>query len=96
MEIRKHVPKIRIPDNGKPKITPEVKPTELPDLDLRIALDDVPNLPIVRRSFKALANFVSRRFTGITIFKDSVQSIWDWIVRIIQLIITKLKGKDNE
>ena len=86
MKMRKHDPKIRLPKKEEPKIVPEVEPIPLPDLDLRITLDDVPNLPIVRRSFKALANFVSRRFTGITIFKDKVQSLWDWIRQLIQLI----------
>ena len=97
MEMRKHTPKIRLTKKEELKIAPEVEPIELPDLDLRITLGDIHNLPLFKRSWKMVANFLTNRFVGIKLFTvNKSQSIMDWVIRIIQLIITKLKGKDNE
>ncbi len=97
MEIRKHTPKIRLPKEEEPKIAPEVAPIELPELDVSITLGDIHNLPLFKRSWKLVANFLTNRFVGIKLFTvNKSRSIMDWVIRIIQLIITKLKGKNNE
>ena len=102
MEWKKDIPKRRLPKKREPEMVnlDDLPPNKEPDRKVKMTFGDLHNLSWFRNSWKAVANLASRKFTGITIFdKDKVtmksQSVMDWIIKLIKLIINKLRGKDN-
>ncbi|KKN78286.1 hypothetical protein LCGC14_0351450 [marine sediment metagenome] len=46
--------------------------------------------------WKMAANFLTSRFVGVKLFTvNKTRSIMDWVIKIIQLIMNKWKGKDH-